>query len=233
MIMRPSCLHKTFLMSSFYWEEPALEDREMFAVWTRRLALCFALLILTACAVSPVRAEIKLPAGETIHKVDFERHVMGVFGRMGCNSGSCHGSFQGKGGFRLSLFGYDPGKDYLALTREAEGRRLNRTDPDNSLLLLKATGRVPHEGQTRFGRDSWAYHLLRNWIADGAHWQPGSGTIVKIAITPPEYAFAKPGQTGQLHVKAVFADGTTETITSSCPVCPGLAKAYSGGVMAI
>jgi hypothetical protein len=176
----------------------------------------FALIALAALAAPNARADVKLPGGETVRTVDFERHVMGVFGRMGCNSGSCHGSFQGKGGFRLSLFGYDPAKDYLALTREAEGQRVNRADPDNSLLLLKATGRVPHEGNTRFGRASWAYQLLRDWIAGGARWQPGSGSVVKIAITPPEYAFAKPGQFGQLQVKATFGDGTTEPITSLC-----------------
>jgi len=174
------------------------------------------LIALTTLAVSSARADIKLPGGETVRTVDFERHVMGVFGRMGCNSGSCHGSFQGKGGFRLSLFGYDPAKDYLALTREAEGRRLNCVDPDNSLLLLKATGQVPHEGKTRFSRDSWAYQLLRDWIAAGARRRPGSGTIVKITINPAEYIFDRPGQTGQLQVKATFADGTTETLTSLC-----------------
>lgn len=177
---------------------------------------CLALFALAVWTVPSARAAVQLSGGATVEKVDFERHVMGVFGRMGCNSGSCHGSFQGKGGFRLSLFGYDPAKDYLALTREAGGRRLDRGDPDNSLLLLKASGRVPHEGQTRFGRDSWAYRLLRRWIADGARWQPGSGAVVKIALTPPEYAFDKPGQTGNFQVKATFADGTTEAITSLC-----------------
>ena len=73
-----------------------------------------------AFAAGSARAEVRLPGGGTVQKVDFERHVMGLFGRMGCNSGSCHGSFQGKGGFRLSLFGYDPDKDYLALTRDLE-----------------------------------------------------------------------------------------------------------------
>ena len=159
-----------------------------------RFASHLALVALALSAVPSARAAVTLPGGETVEKVDFERHVMGVFGRMGCNSGSCHGSFQGKGGFRLSLFGYDPAKDYLALTRDAEGRRLNLADPDNSLLLLKAAGRVPHEGHTRFGRDSWAYHLLREWIAGGARRQEGSGTVAKIAISPPEYAFRKPGQ---------------------------------------
>jgi hypothetical protein len=165
---------------------------------------------------SPAWTAVSLPSGERVEKVDFERHVMGVFGRMGCSSGSCHGSFQGKGGLRLSLFGYDPEKDYLALARDLDGRRINLADPDRSLLLLKATGQVPHEGQTRFTRDSWAYHLLRAWITQGATWSKGSGSVTRIAITPPEYAFQKPGQTGQLQVKAVFADGTTETITSLC-----------------
>ncbi len=188
----------------------------MHAVRFSRFGSCFALVALAVCSVPSVRAAVTLPGSERVEKVDFERHVMGVFGRMGCNSGSCHGAFQGKGGFRLSLFGYDPAKDYLALTREVEGRRLNRADPDNSLLLLKATGRVPHEGQTRFGRDSWAYQLLRSWIADGARRRPDSGTVVKIVLTPSEYAFEKPGQIGQVQVKATFADGTTETITSLC-----------------
>ncbi|HTU91060.1 MAG TPA: DUF1549 and DUF1553 domain-containing protein [Gemmataceae bacterium] len=183
---------------------------------TSRFGFWVAFLALAICAVSNARAAVHLPSGETIENIDFERHVMGVFGRMGCNSGSCHGSFQGKGGFRLSLFGYDPAKDYLALTREVEGRRLNRADPDNSLLLLKAAGRVPHEGQTRFGRDTWAYHLLRDWIASGSRWQPGSGTVAQITIIPSEYAFNKSGQTGQLQVKASFVDGATETITSLC-----------------
>ncbi len=178
--------------------------------------LIWALLALTFCAVPTARAEVVLPGGERVRKVDFERHIMGVFGRMGCNSGSCHGSFQGKGGFRLSLFGYDPAKDYLSLTREAEGRRINFADPDNSLLLLKATGRVPHEGQARFGRESWAYQLLRTWIVEGAKRTPGSGAVAQIAIDPPEYAFDKHGETGRLRVQATFADGTTETITSLC-----------------
>src|SRR4051794_19385309 len=89
-------------------------------------------------------AEVRLPDGGVLKQVDFERHVMGLLGRAGCASGSCHGSFQGKGGLRLSLFGYDPEKDFLALTREAQGRRLNTSDPDSSLALLKATGQVKH-----------------------------------------------------------------------------------------
>jgi hypothetical protein len=162
----------------------------------------------------PVK-ETSRPGGSG-QKVDFERHIMGLFGRMGCNSGSCHGSFQGRGGFRLSLFGYDPEKDYLALTRDSLGRRISPADPDGSLLLLKPTGRVEHGGGLRFGIDSWQYQLLRDWIVGGAPWQKGSGDVAGIAITPPEYHFRKAGEAGQLLVRARFRDGSEEDITRFC-----------------
>jgi hypothetical protein len=164
----------------------------------------------------PAAAAVPLPGGGRVEKVDFERHVMGLFGRAGCNSGSCHGSFQGRGGFRLSLFGYDPDKDYLALTREALGRRVNTADPDNSLLLLKAIGAVDHGGGRRFGRGDWQYRVFREWIAAGAPWTAGSGAVKSIAVTPPELALARPGTAGQLAVKATFADGSQEDITPFC-----------------
>jgi hypothetical protein len=148
--------------------------------------------------------------------VDFERHVMGLFGRMGCNNGSCHGSFQGRGGLRLSLFGYDPEMDYLALTRDLRGRRIDLSDPDASLILLKPTGQLPHEGQTRFGKNSAAYRVLRDWIRQGAVWKKGSGTVRSLTITPPEYAFVRSGDSGKLTVEATFADGSTEDVTSLC-----------------
>ncbi|MFO0928123.1 MAG: hypothetical protein U0736_13980 [Gemmataceae bacterium] len=118
-----------------------------------RLGLALGLAVLGI--VSPVRAAVPLPGGGVVEQVDFERHVMGLLGRAGCASGSCHGSFQGKGGLQLSLFGYDPAKDHQALVRDASGRRLDLANPDRSLLLLKATGQVPHGGFTRFGKESW------------------------------------------------------------------------------
>jgi hypothetical protein len=169
-----------------------------------------------AFAAGPARAEVRLPGGGTVQKVDFERHIMGLFGRMGCNSGSCHGSFQGKGGLRLSLFGYDPEKDYLALTHDLEGRRINRADPDASLILLKATAQVAHGGQKRFAKGSWPYQLFRDWIKQGAPWHKGSGDIASISINPPEYVFPKSGLSGQLRVEAAFADGTKEDVTPLC-----------------
>jgi len=141
---------------------------------------------------------------------------MGLFGRLGCNSGSCHGSFQGKGGFRMSLFGYDPEKDYSALTREGLGRRLNPVDPERSLLLLKATGQVMHEGGKRMEVGSWQYQLLREWIVSGFPRNKDNGTVKGITITPTEQAFTKPGETAQLTVTARFGDDSEVNITPLC-----------------
>ena len=162
------------------------------------------------------RAEVALPTGQKVAVVDFERHVMGLFGRLGCNSGSCHGSFQGKGGFRLSLFGYEPEKDFASVTRDGFARRVNPLDPDRSLLLLKATGQVEHGGGLRIARDSWQYQVLREWIAAGAHWTRGSGQVNKIVVQPPELAFQKSGEAQSLTVTAIFADGNSQDITAFC-----------------
>src|SRR4051812_11974352 len=108
--------------------------------------LFLSLVCLAALGAAPASAAIVTPSGTTIADVDFEKHIMGLLGRAGCNMGSCHGSFQGKGGFRLSLFGFEPHKDIVAITRDSMGRRVNPADPDASLLLLKATGQVEHAG---------------------------------------------------------------------------------------
>jgi hypothetical protein len=157
---------------------------------------------------------IKVPNGSQIEQVDFERHVMGLLGRSGCNAGACHGSFQGKGGLYLSLFGYSPEKDHLAFTREGMGRRINPVNPDQSLLLLKASGQVPHGGGKRFDKDSWQYQVFRAWIAEGAKRTPGSGTVAKIEITPSQHLFKKPGEQHPLKVMAEFQDGTKADITA-------------------
>jgi hypothetical protein len=197
------------------------EDRGMHAASIIRLCTVTAgAALLLLGAGNPVRAVVPLPNGAVIQKVDFERHIVGLFGRMGCNAGSCHGSFQGKGGFRLSLFGYDPDKDYAALTRDSLGRRLDRVDPDRSLLLLKATGQTEHGGGRRFGIGSWQYQIMREWIEAGCPQQKGSGDILAVTITPPELAFQKPKETGQLRVVARFAAGdgqpAEEDITPFC-----------------
>src|SRR4051812_18270367 len=172
--------------------------------------------LLVACCAGTASAGVDLPAGGKVEKVDFERHVMGLFSKAGCNNGSCHGSFQGKNGFRLSLFGFDPDKDYAALTRDIQGRRIDLISPDDSLLLRKAAGLIPHEGGARFAKDSWQYQVFREWIRQGAPRTKGSGEIVDITVTPKEYIFVKTGKATKLKVTAKFADGSNEDITPFC-----------------
>jgi len=108
----------------------------------------------------------------------FDHDVMPILSRAGCNMGTCHGNLNGKGGLRLSLRGQDPSLDYLALTHELGGRRVNRNAPTQSLLLLKPVADVPHQGGQRFIRGSREYEIIRSWIANGT--PPPSNTAPKV-----------------------------------------------------
>lgn len=180
---------------------------------TRRLIYAIAVCVIPAAAA---RADVALPTGGTVKHVDFERHIMGLLSKSGCNAGSCHGSFQGKNGFRLSLFGYEPAMDHAGLTRDNLGRRVNLVKPEESLLLLKATGATAHEGGARFGKGSWVYDVFREWVERGAKWTPGSGEIKKLSITPADFAVMQADRSLQLKVTATFADGMAEDITPFC-----------------
>ena len=91
---------------------------------------------------------------------DFRNHIEPVLTRAGCNSGSCHGALAGKGGFKLSLRGFDPATDHFVMTRQANARRVDRTNPAESLVLLKPTRTLKHGGGKRFETDSEEYRRL-------------------------------------------------------------------------
>lgn len=174
------------------------------------------LLFFTASTSIAAAEEVALPSGAALQQVSFERHVAPLLGRYGCNAGACHGSFQGKGGLRLSLFGYSAELDFAALTRDGLGRRVNRADPEQSLLLLKPAARVPHQGGLRFREDSWSYQLIRAWIAQGAKQRRGHGIIKHLDVQPREHRFADQKDTMALHIVAAFADGSREDVTPFC-----------------
>lgn len=176
------------------------------------------LLAFICCPLSASAAPVSLPDGRRVAQVDFERHVQGLLGRLGCNAGACHGSFQGKGGLYLSLFGYSPEKDHQAFTRAALGRRISVPSPDASLLLLKASGLVYHGGGKRTDKDSWQYKIFREWIAGGASWREGSGTVKRMEVSPKEHLLAKPGERVRFKVSVEFADGSREDMTAFCEV---------------
>lgn len=151
-------------------------------------------------------------ATETQEVPDFQRHVVPLLGKLGCNGRACHGSFQGRGSFRLSLFGYDFDTDHAALSERADANT-----PADSLLLLKPLAEVEHEGGQRFEAGSWQHRLLMNWI--NARTPPRSdnaATLVSLQITPQEIVFSDDGQRSQLSAIAVWTDGTREDVTNLC-----------------
>ena len=144
---------------------------------------------------------------------DFRRHVLPILAKRGCNSGACHGALAGKGGFKLSLRGYDPASDYWWITRQSRGRRLEPADPGLSLILTKPTGSVPHKGGIRLEIDSDDYQLLGKWISDGAK-APGSDDpqLTSVQVLP-DVVTLKPGDQQQLIVTARYSDGREEDVT--------------------
>jgi len=174
------------------------------------------LLLVTALPGVVPAAPVLLPNGTALEQVNFERHVASLLGRLGCNAGACHGSFQGKGGLRLSLFGHSPESDYSAFTREGLGRRVNLGNPDDSLILLKPSGQVAHQGGQRFAKDSWQYRVIRSWIAGGAKWGPGDSSVKAIDVEPREHRFRNPGETVRLRVLVDFGDGSRHDMTPFC-----------------
>jgi hypothetical protein len=145
---------------------------------------------------------------------DFQKHVLPLLGRLGCNGRTCHGSFQGQGGFSLSMFGYDFEADHKALTGGDEPR-VNLKKPDESLILYKPTHEDDHGGGQRFEPAGWEHRLLGRWIESGAKGLPdGPNRIVRFDVTPAEIAFSKPGETAQLKCVAIWEDGTREDVTA-------------------
>jgi hypothetical protein len=145
----------------------------------------------------------------------FTKHVVPLFNKVGCSNRSCHGSFQGQGGFRLSLFGYDPAADYQQLkTDGGRGLRANTNDVDQSLILRKPLGLLSHGGDEVLEEGSWQHRLLRRWIADAA---PFGGDaepyLKKLEVFPRELRLAR-NQSVRLRTAALFTDGAREEVTS-------------------
>jgi hypothetical protein len=146
--------------------------------------------------------------------VRFRHELIAALNVGGCNAGACHGTPSGKAGFRLSLRGYDPAADYQQLTRDVMGRRTDRNEPTQSLILQKALGRVPHEGGQRFPADSIPANTMRDWLTEGLHDDPADLPALKgIEILPGPRVLNDPARWQQLAVQASFADGSVRDVT--------------------
>jgi hypothetical protein len=147
--------------------------------------------------------------------ISFKRDVMPVFLNAGCNTGACHGSARGQDGFRLSLFGFDPDGDYYRLTRELSGRRINLALPQESLVLLKALGKVPHTGGQRIVAGSESADRLIRWLAAGAPKDPDDvPTPVALEVLPDRMVLEGEGATQQLAARVKYSDGTQRDVTT-------------------
>src|SRR6266850_5700258 len=167
--------------------------------------------------VAAVGKQAKLLVREesgAIAPVGFVRDVMPILSKVGCNAGTCHGSAKGKNGFKLSLRGYDPEFDYQALVNDLSGRRINRVAVDESLMLLKPTAEVPHEGRQAIKPGSHEYAILRQWIAEGAKFEDPASTRAKsVEVLPAEVNLNLPGATQQILVIAHYPNGQTRDVT--------------------
>lgn len=143
----------------------------------------------------------------------FQNHVMPVLAKRGCNSGACHGALAGKGGFKLSLAGYDPVSDYFNIVKQDRGRRIELADPGRSLFLAKPSGAIVHKGGLRFEVDSLDYRILSEWIAAGAAPpDPESPQLERVEILPGT-SLHQVGQTQQFVVLAHYSGGRQEDVT--------------------
>lgn len=143
----------------------------------------------------------------------FRNDVQPVLAKMGCSMGACHGALAGKGGFKLSLRGYDSMADFQTITRGARGRRIEPTDPGSSLLLLKPTMAVPHKGGLRFLIDSPAYEILSQWIAEGALAPREDDPLIEGLEVFPAEVTLRPGDQQRIIVRAKYTNGSSRDVT--------------------
>lgn len=183
------------------------------------LSICAVVLAcsLTASSVQAADALIA-PASErfadpqTPDIADFQKHMVPLLGKLGCNGRACHGSFQGRGDFRLSLFGYD-----FKMDHEGLAKRIDTADPAASYAIHKPTLQEEHEGGKRMEIGSWEYNLFLNWVTNGAKGvvdEPAK--LDRLEITPAEIQFTSTDQQQQLKAIAVWADGSREDVTCLC-----------------
>ncbi|NUM55795.1 MAG: DUF1549 domain-containing protein [Candidatus Hydrogenedentes bacterium] len=145
----------------------------------------------------------------------FKNDVEPVLMKAGCNAGSCHGSASGKNGFRVSLFGFDPGLDYINLTRDNRARRMNAGSPAESLLLQKATGDVVHDGGSRFEKNTPLYDTLHKWISEGAKNDPAPPpSLTGVEILPRSAVLEGAGAQQRFVVRGLYSDGSDRDVTN-------------------
>ncbi|HEX3725661.1 MAG TPA: DUF1549 and DUF1553 domain-containing protein [Pirellulales bacterium] len=160
-----------------------------------------------------VSVPLKVSGQKADFTVSFVRDVMPAMSKLGCNAGTCHGSLNGKNGFKLSLRGYDPVTDHRALCDDIASRRINRAAPDQSLMLLKPSGVIPHVGGVLTQPGQPYYETIRSWIGGGVKLDPETARVTSIEIFPKNPIVPLPGMTQQMRILATYGDGAVRDVT--------------------
>lgn len=197
-------------------------------VWFKPLMLQLSVVALVfvnnALASDPTQERISAIGQQRAHPMNFTRDVVPALTKAGCNSGACHGSFQGRGGLQLSLLGFDAPFDFESLTKTSRGRRINVSSPEQSLLLTKPAGLVPHGGGRRISHDSEVAAILREWLTSGMT-GPRADDLAgfQLKVEPTSVVLSlndavgvtKKSELGvPLKVTASFADGSSRDVTA-------------------
>ncbi len=172
-------------------------------------------LIATLSTGQTDEVDVLVRQSHTSNPVSFRTEVLAALTKAGCNMGACHGSPSGKGGFRLSLRGYDPPLDLETLRTEFQGRRTNTIHPDASLILKKPLMEISHAGGQRLHRGDAPHRVLRQWIAEGLRIDTSSlPELTKIEVLPGDRVFHDRGARQQLLAMGTFSDGTLRDVTA-------------------
>jgi hypothetical protein len=137
----------------------------------------------------------------------FRNDILPAFAKLGCNAGACHGALAGKGGFRLSLLGYDADADHYQIVKQDSGRRVEFSDPGRSLILAKPSGAIPHKGGVKFDTDGEVYRMIADWVADGAAPPRADDARVERLRVWPERSVHRVGERQRIIVQAASSDG--------------------------
>ena len=161
------------------------------------------------------RISVEVEGSQTPRAVSFRNEVVPALTKLGCNQGACHGAQHGKGGFKLSLLGFEPAPDHTAIVKSAEGRRVTPFAPDESLLLLKPTLGVAHGGGRKLDPSSPEYALIKLWLEEGAPAPGDADPTVKGLAVLPDRRVLEPGDGQRLVVLATLSDGSVRDVTAT------------------
>jgi hypothetical protein len=178
-----------------------------------QLTVCRIIGAFLVFSASTVQVFAQSDQNEKESIVSFRNDVLPIFSKVGCNSGACHGALAGKGGFRLSLHGYDPVSDQFNIARQDRGRRIELADVGRSLLLTKPTGTIPHKGGAVFAVNSEEYNTIAKWLLQGAAAPTGKDAQVVRVEVDPATASSETGKSIQVKAIAHFDDGTQRDVT--------------------